>query len=105
MNLNKHLWGHEIVWADRENYSGRVIMIKEGERTPYVYNKKRDKVIFVLQGIVQARIEGQNKLLNEGDEMHISPRIMHGFAAIRGDATILEAGTELIDDEVVVEPS
>jgi quercetin dioxygenase-like cupin family protein len=103
MNTNKHLWGHEIIWANRDKYSGRVLVIKEGESTSYVYNKIRDKTIFVLQGIVQAKIEGQNKLLNEGDDLHISPNIMHNFTALRGDATILEAGTKIVDDEINAE--
>lgn len=103
MDVNKHIWGHEMVLANREAYSGRVLIISEGENTPYVYHKVRDKVVFVLQGIVQAKIEGQVKLLNEGDSLHISPKVMHRFAAVRGDATIVETGTKLVDDEVVVE--
>lgn len=105
METKKHLWGHEIVCADRDNYSSRVFVIKEGEKTPYSYHKVREKTIFVLQGIVQAKIEGQNKLLNEGTEIHIPPKVMHGFVAVRGDVTILETGTRLVEDEVVIEES
>ncbi len=105
METKKHLWGHEVICADRGNYSSRVLVIKEGEKTPYSYHKVREKTVFVLQGIVQAKIDGQSKLLNEGSEVHIPPRVMHGFVAIRGDATILETGTELVDDEVVIESS
>jgi len=105
METKKHLWGHEIVCADRDNYSSRVFVIKEGEKTPYLYHKVREKTIFVLQGIVQAKIEGQSKLLNEGTEIHIPPKVMHGFVAVRGDATILETGTKLVEDEVVIEAS
>lgn len=103
MNQQPHPWGFEIQWADTELYSGNVLIVKEGERTPYVYHKKRDKSVFVLQGVVQLVVEGRNKVLNEGDSYHIPPRIMHRFAAIKGDATILEAGTKLVDDVVVVD--
>jgi len=96
-------WGHEIVWAESDKYSGVILVIKEGERTPYIYHKKRDKSIFVLQGVVQLIIENKNKVLNEGDKYHINPKIMHRLVAIRGDATILEAGTRLEDDVVIVE--
>lgn len=105
METKKHLWGHEMICADRDSYSSRVFVIKEGEKTPYYYHKVRDKTVFILQGIVQAKIEGQTKLLDEGSEIHISPKVMHGFAAVRGDATILETGTKLVDDEIVVEAS
>ena len=103
MDQNKHPWGHEIVWADREDYSGRIFVITEGERMPYIFHKSRDKQVFVLQGIVQLVVEGRNKVLNEGESYHIPKRVMHRLIAIKGDATILEAGTKLTDDVVVVE--
>lgn len=102
MDPIKHPWGHEIVWAEDEKYAGRIFVIKEGERTPYIYNKKRDKRIFILQGVVQIIIEGRNKILNSGDKYHIPSKVMHRLIALRGEATILEAGTKLEDDEVVV---
>ena len=102
MDPINHPWGHEIIWAECEEYSGRVLVIKEGERTPYIYHNKQDKRIFVLQGVVQIIVEGRNKMLNVGDKYHISPRIMYRLIALRGEATILEAGTKLEDDVVVV---
>lgn len=105
MEIKKHLWGQEIICAKRDKYSSRVLVIKEGERTPYYYHKVRDKTIFVLQGIVQAKIEGKNTLLDEGSKIHIPARVMHGFVAVRGDATILDTGTELVEDEVIIETS
>ena len=103
MEQQTHPWGHEIKWASTEEYSGRIFVITEGERMPYIYHKKRDKSIFVLQGIVQLVVENRNKVLNEGDSYHIPPRVMHRLIALKGDATILEAGTKLTEDVVVVE--
>jgi len=101
--MNKKPWGFEMVYADQEQYSGSVLIIKEGERTPYIYHKKRDKVFFVLQGTVNIVIEGQSKTLKEGEQIHVAPRIMHRLHAIRDDVTVLEAGTKIEDDVVVVE--
>lgn len=98
-----HKWGVEILWASTPQYSGRVLIVKEGERTPYIYHKSRDKTLFILQGVVQLVVEGKNRILNEGEQFHINPKIMHRIHAFKGDATILEAGTELVDDVVVVE--
>lgn len=103
VNFNKTAYGHELVWADTNMYSSKVVIIKENEKTPYIYHKKQDITLFILQGIVQLIIEGRNKTLNEGDIYHIPPKLMHRIIAFKGDATILETGTKLEDDIVVVE--
>lgn len=102
MNIKTHPYGQEMICANRNGYSSKVLVIKEGDSTPYIYHKTMDKTICVLQGVIQLKMEGRNKIINEGDDVHIRPKIMHMFTAIRGDATIIETGTELLDDEVVV---
>ena len=103
MEPTKQPWGFEMILADTKDYSGRMIIVLEGEKTPYIYHKKQDKTLFILQGVVQLVIEGKNKVLNEKDQYHILPKLMHRIIAIRGDATILEIGTHLDNDIVVVE--
>jgi len=100
--MNKH-WGHEIVWADAEKYSGCMLVIKEGERTPYIYHKIRDKTYFVLEGSISFTIEGKASILEAGERIHIPPKIMHRMHALKTDATVLEVGTEIVNDVVVVE--
>jgi len=99
----KTQWGFDGVVVSTEEYSARIMVVKQGERTPYIYNKKQDKTIFVLQGIVHLVVEGRTKLLNEGDRYHIQPKIMHRVHAIKGDATVIEVGTKMEDDVVVIE--
>ena len=96
-------WGYEGIMISSDLYSLRMFIINQGERTPYIYHKKQDKTIYILQGVVNIIIEGRQKLLNEGDRYHIQPKIMHRFHAIKGDTTILEVGTKIEDDIVVVE--
>lgn len=103
MNHKKHRWGHEIIWADQPQYSGRTLILTEGEQTSYAYSKKRDVTLFVLQGTVLLVVEGRKKVLNEQDSYHLSPKIMYRIIALKGDVTVLEVGTKLEDDIVVVE--
>ena len=102
MNYDKTPWGVEVVWANTKEYSGRVFIIKEGEKTPFGYHKSMDKTIFVLQGVVNLVLENRTKLLNEKETYHISSNIMHQLVALKGDATILEVGTRLIGDFIEV---
>ena len=64
MNYEKKPWGFELVWANTENYSGRVFIIKQGEATAFSYHKTRDKTIFVLQGIVNMVLENRTKKIS-----------------------------------------
>lgn len=96
-------WGYEGVMVSSDSYSLRMFIINQGERTSYIYHKTQDKTVYVLQGIVHLVVEGRTRLLNEGERYHIQPKIMHRIHAIKGDATVLEVGTKLEDDIVVVE--
>ena len=103
VNFNKTAYGHELVWADTNMYSSKVVIVKENEKTPYIYHKRYDCTLFILQGVVLLVIEGRSKTLNEGDTYHIPPKLMHQIIALKGDATILETGTRLEDDIVKVD--
>ena len=103
VNKEQTPWGFRATLVSKNEYSGVVLIVKEGERTPYIYHKKRDKTWVVSQGLIQYTAEGKVRLVGEGEAIHILPGIMHRMAAIKGDATIIEIGTKLLDDVVVVE--
>ena len=96
-------WGVELVWANNNKYWSRALIIAEGRGTPYLYHKKQDITILVLQGLVRLVVEGRERMLNEGSSYHIPPKLKHKIVAIKGDATILETGTKSEDDVVLVE--
>lgn len=103
IDYNKNDWGFDITWVNNDKYSSRILLVREGEKLPYIYHKKYDFTLFILQGVVSLLIEGKQKILNEGDTYHIPPKLMHRIIALKGDATILEAGTSQEDDIVLVE--
>ena len=102
MNITRYPWGFETTWANTKKYSSKMIVVLKGHKTPYIYHKKRDKTLFILQGIVLLVIEGKFKTLKNGESYHIPPSIKHQILSNEGEAVILEVGTELSDDEVVV---
>lgn len=99
-SVNKK-WGIESLWVNNNIYSSKIIIVKEGEKTEKIFNRKRDRTILVLQGIVQLNIENTSKILKEGESYHISPKIINQLIAIKGDATILEVGTEFLENDIV----
>ena len=99
----KTQFGFEGIVISTDLYAAKIIVVTNGEQTSYGYNKKQDKTIYILQGIANVKIEGTNKMLNEGDRYHIIPKMMHKIHAIKGDVTVLEVGVKLEDDFVEVE--
>ena len=67
MDKIKAPWGYEGTIVSNDLYASRILIIKEGEQTPYVYYKKQDKTFYVLQGVINLVLESRNKMLNEGD--------------------------------------
>jgi quercetin dioxygenase-like cupin family protein len=101
IDYTQKTYGFELCWADTSLYSAYMIVIKDNEKTPYIYHKKRDKTIFVLQGEVVLHEEGRNKTIGQGECYHIPAKIMHRFMAIKGDATILEVGSANTENDIV----
>ena len=97
-------WGMSLLFVNNDDYSGRILIIKENEKTPYLYFKKRHSTLFFLQGAVILVVEGQKKIVQEGDTVIIPPKIMYSLAAIKSDATIIDTGTGFdVNDIVIVE--
>ena len=47
--------------------------------------------------------KSKKKVVQSGESYHIFPKLMHRISSLNGDATILEVGTKLEDDVVLVE--
>jgi mannose-6-phosphate isomerase-like protein (cupin superfamily) len=103
IEYDKPPWGFESNIINTELYGSKVLIVLEGESLPYIYHKKRDKTLFILQGVVKLVIEGRTKILNEQDIYRIRPMIKHRLIALGGDVTIIEVGTKIEDDVVIVE--
>lgn len=95
-------WGLEFEYASTDQYAGKMFIIVGTQKTEYLYHKKRDITVFVLQGVVIININGKNKTLNQGESHRILPKVMYSLYAPKEDSTILEVGTKFEDDIVVI---
>ena len=102
MNYTKHKWGYELVWANTKHYFARILIVLENEKMPYIYHKKRTKTLLVLNGMMQLFVEGTSKIFNSGESLNVYPNVMHQVMAIKGNVTIIECGTTLEDDMVII---
>ena len=98
-------WGHELVWAEAEQYVGKVLFVKAGESLSLQFHREKDESWLVHDGRVKIELgSAGDAMLNEevvspGACFRFRPGTVHRVTAIE-DTTILEVSTPQIDDVV-----
>jgi mannose-6-phosphate isomerase len=96
-------WGYEVIWAKTDRYVGKILHIEPGHVLSLQYHNKKDESIYVLRGEIILRIQQGETLIErrmaEGESLHILPKTVHQFEAVKA-TDLLEASTPEIDDVV-----
>ena len=101
-------WGHELVWAEAEQYVGKVLFVKAGESLSLQFHREKDESWLVHDGRVKIELgSAGDAMLNEevvspGACFRFRPGTVHRVTAIE-DTTILEVSTPQVDDVVRLE--
>jgi N-acetylneuraminate synthase len=74
-------------------YCGKVIVQKQGTRTPPHRHKSKHETFLVWSGSVQMTIDDTPYDLCPGDVVTIERGHLHGFAAVGSDCILLEFST------------
>jgi len=45
-------WGFEVIWAETENYVGKLLHINAGHRLSKQYHVEKEETLYVLSGIL-----------------------------------------------------
>jgi len=101
-------WGHELIWAEAEQYVGKVLFVKAGESLSLQFHRVKDESWLVQEG--RAKLElgsvGDPVLSEEvvaaGACFRFRPGTVHRVTALE-DTTILEVSTPQLDDVVRLE--
>ena len=98
-------WGYEIIWAQTDNYVGKLLHIKSGERLSKQYHEHKEETIYVLRGVVYNYDENDKmQRIVPGESFHVKPGQVHRFTA--WDITpvdIMEVSTNHLDDIIRLE--
>ena len=97
-------WGHETIWAQTDQYVGKVLHIKAGQALSVQYHNAKDETIHLLRGHMIYRVKGsdgtlQDMQLKEGESYRNEPGTVHQMEAVT-DCDVLEASTPHLDDVV-----
>ena len=100
-------WGWELVWAEAEDYVGKLLFVRAGESLSLQYHEVKDESWLVQEG--RARLElgdmGDELEVLEiapGDAFRFRPRTVHRVTAIE-DTTVVEVSTNHLTDVVRLE--
>ena len=97
-------WGWELVWAEAEDYVGKLLFVRAGESLSLQYHELKDESWLVQEG--RARLEvgdvgGDLEVVEiaPGDAYRFRPRTVHRVTAIE-DLLVIEVSTAHLTDVV-----
>jgi mannose-6-phosphate isomerase-like protein (cupin superfamily) len=101
-------WGHELIWAESEQYVGKVLFVKAGESLSLQFHRAKDESWLVQAG--RARVELgsagdavlKEEIVGPGAAFRLRPGTVHRVTALE-DTTILEVSTPQLDDVIRLE--
>mgnify|MGYP003631765748 CR=1 FL=1 len=97
-------WGHEIIWAQTDDYVGKLLHINSGNRLSRQYHNTKEETVYVLSGVLY-NYDGDGKVqrLKPGESLHVKPGQIHRFAAMESNVELVEVSTNHLDDVVRLE--
>ena len=100
-------WGYELIWAETDQYVGKILHVNAGEALSLQYHETKDETIYLLSGtmLFQAGPSADELVdyhMREGQRFHVAPGTVHRMIA-QTDVDILEASTPHLEDVVRLE--
>ena len=100
-------WGYELIWAQTDQYVGKVLHVNAGESLSLQYHEIKDETIFLFFGEMRFWVGSSLESLEEvrlerGEAFRVLPGTLHRMQAI-SDCDIMEASTPHLDDVVRIE--
>jgi mannose-6-phosphate isomerase len=101
-------WGYELIWAETDDYVGKVLFVKAGESLSLQFHREKDESWLVHSGRAQIEMAAPGEKLphaevvGPGATFRIRPGTVHRVAAVE-DTTIIEVSTPHLQDVVRLE--
>ena len=100
-------WGWELVWAEADDYVGKLLFVRAGHSLSLQYHEVKDEAWLVQQGrasLELGEVGGPLETVEIGpdDAFRFRPGTVHRVTAIE-DTLIVEASTPHLDDVVRLE--
>jgi mannose-6-phosphate isomerase len=101
-------WGYELIWAETDDYVGKVLFIKAGESLSLQFHRVKDESWLVQQGRAKLELGSAGdpmlaqEVIGRGATFRFRPGTVHRITALE-DTTVVEVSTNHLDDVVRLE--
>jgi mannose-6-phosphate isomerase len=101
-------WGYELIWAEADQYVGKVLFVKAGESLSLQFHRVKDESWLVQDGRAKLELGSagdpvlREEVIAAGATFRFRPGTVHRVTALE-DTTILEVSTAHLDDVVRLE--
>src|SRR5215210_5945742 len=101
-------WGYELIWAENEEYVGKVLFVKAGESLSLQFHRVKDESWLVQKGRAKLELGSagaavlREEVIAAGATFRFRPGTVHRVTALE-DTTIVEVSTPEVDDVVRLE--
>jgi mannose-6-phosphate isomerase len=100
-------WGWELVWAEAEEYAGKLLFVRAGESLSLQYHERKDESWLVQEGRARLELgelggELESHEIAPGDSFRFRPGTVHRVTAIE-DTLVIEVSTPELTDVVRLE--
>ena len=90
-------WGWELVWAEAEEYVGKLLFVHAGESLSLQYHERKDESWLVQEGRARLELgevggEREEVEIGPGDAFRFRPRTVHRVTALE-DTLVVEVST------------
>ena len=97
-------WGWELVWAEADQYVGKLLFVRAGEALSLQYHERKDESWLVQEGRARLELgevggELESMEIEAGDGFHFRPGTVHRVTALE-DLLVVEVSTTELDDVV-----
>ena len=100
-------WGWELVWAEADDYVGKLLFVRAGEALSLQYHERKDESWLVQEGRARLELgdvgsELESVEIRAGDAFRFRPGTVHRVTALE-DTLVVEVSTPHLDDVVRLE--
>ena len=100
-------WGWELVWAEADDYVGKLLFVRAGESLSLQYHELKDESWLVQEGRATLELgdvgdELETFEIAAGDAFRFRPRTVHRVTAVE-DTLVIEVSTPQLTDVVRLE--
>ena len=97
-------WGFEIIWAETDDYVGKLLHINAGHRLSKQYHEIKEETLYVLKGIlINYDKDDKPMRIPPGESFHVIPNQIHRFGALESSVEVIEVSTPHLNDVVRLE--